>query len=164
MSLNNEALQAAYLGEVGGQRFFLVLAEQFEESAAALHVLARLENHIGKRMARLLQRRGLPTENAEAAALQAEKYARTWRTLDWHQALTRMEAEILPFIPQYDLLAEQAGGEDKTISRRWRPMSARSFCLPALLAKADKAKRYRISPDCCRKSTPWQTSFSVDDV
>lgn len=113
MPVPDQALQAAYLGEVGGERFFLTLAECLDEGADALRTLARLERQTGRRMASLLHRRGIPPGDEASAAARAEDYARSWRGLDWQQALARLEAEILPFVPQFDALAEQADDADR---------------------------------------------------
>lgn len=101
-------LQAAYLGEIRGEAFFLALAEHIDEGAAALRLLAQLERQTGQRMASLLHRHGLPLGDHAAARAKGRERAQEWSTLDWPQALERLEALVLPFVERYDALAEQA--------------------------------------------------------
>ncbi|WP_313463732.1 hypothetical protein [Pseudomonas nitroreducens] len=101
-------LQAAYLGEVRGENFFLGLAEQLPEGAASMLLLARLERQTGLRMARLLQRHGLPLGDTAHAAAQGRQRAADWLGLDWTQTLE-------PYVQRYDSLADDGDDDDRDI-------------------------------------------------
>lgn len=113
MHPRSSELQAAYLGEIRGEAFFLALAGYFHEGASALRLLARLELRTGQRMASLLHRHGLPLGDLDAARAKGRERAREWSTLNWQQALERLEDLVRPFVEQYDTLAEQASRADQ---------------------------------------------------
>ncbi|QRY78105.1 hypothetical protein JVX91_21250 [Pseudomonas sp. PDNC002] len=108
-------LQAAYLGEVRGENFFLGLAEQLPEGASSMLLLARLERQTSLRMARLLQRHGLPLGDTAHAAAQGRQRANDWRGLDWTQTLRKLEDLVEPYVERYDSLAEQGDDDDRDI-------------------------------------------------
>lgn len=108
-------LQAAYLGEVRGENFFLGLAEQLPEGASSMLLLARLERQTGLRMARLLQRHGLPLGDTAHAAAQGRQRACDWQGLDWKQTLQKLENLVEPYVERYDSLAEQGDEDDRDI-------------------------------------------------
>ena len=108
-------LQAAYLGEVRGENFFLSLAEQLPEGASSMLLLARLERQTSLRLARLLQRHGLPLGDTAHAAAQGRQRAVDWRGLDWQQTLRKLEDLVEPFVERYDNLAEQGDEADRDI-------------------------------------------------
>jgi hypothetical protein len=108
-------LQAAYLGEVRGENFFLGLAEQLPEGASSMLLLARLERQTGLRMARLLQRHGLPLGDTAHAAAQGRQRAADWLGLDWPQTLEKLEVLVEPYVQRYDSLATEGDDDDRDI-------------------------------------------------
>ncbi|MBG6291521.1 MULTISPECIES: hypothetical protein [Pseudomonas] len=108
-------LQAAYLGEVRGENFFLGLAEQLPEGAASMLLLARLERQTGLRMARLLQRHGLPLGDTAHAAAQGRQRAADWLGLGWSQTLEKLEVLVAPYVQRYDSLAIEGDDDDRDI-------------------------------------------------
>lgn len=108
-------LQAAYLGEVRGENFFLGLAEQLPEGASSMLLLARLERQTALRMARLLQRHGLPLGDTAHAAAQGRQRAADWRGLNWPQTLEKLEVLVEPYVQRYDDLAVEGDDDDRDI-------------------------------------------------